>query len=405
MDVVQRGMGLVVSSLDNKNNLILCLTAICVLVVLLLPSSAGAQERQGLLLNAGLLVQSDSNITRTAEKTSDRLAVFSPQLQFLSSIGQHNFVFDYQGDFAAYNDNSQYNYNDHDFKLGAQLGHSYQFSSEFALGYQNKIEDPGANNAAPQVIIEFNQLTRKTALAKIYYGTRASNGQLVLGLYHNQQRYTNNQQSFRDLDQNTLTGTFFYRMAPKTRILFEASVARFDDVASTLAADRTSDENRYLVGVEWAATAIISGTFKVGYLQRDNANESFNDISGLSYNLDMIWQPNSYSKVIIGSTRTTRESAEQDIGGFISTSYSLGLEHELSSRTQLNAAYEQDESDFNNVQNRSDTRKVITMGITHSLRTWLDIRLDYRHLARSSNDEIYVFTSDSIELLLTSKFN
>jgi hypothetical protein len=391
----------VVSCSRNKNNLILCLADICFGIGLLLPSSVSAQERQGLLLNAVLTVQSDSNITRTAEKTSDRLAVFSPQLQFLSHVGQHTFVFDYQGDLSVYNDNSQYNYNNHDFKLGAQLGHSYQFSSEFALGYQNKIEDPGANNAAPQVISEFNQLTRKTALAKIYYGTKSSNGQLVLGLDHNQERYTNNQQSFRDLDQNTLTGTFFYRIVPKIRILFEASVATFDDVAGI----RSSDQNRFLAGVEWAATAIISGTFKVGYLQRDNVNESFNDISGLSYNLDMIWQPNSYSKVIIGSKRTTLESAQQDIGGFISTSYSLGLEHALSSRTQLNASYEQAESDFNNVQNRSDTGKSIKMGISHSLHTWLDIRLDYRYSARSSNDEIFVFSSDSLGLSLTSKFN
>jgi hypothetical protein len=398
-------MGVVMGRLGNKNNLVLCFTALCVGIGLLLPSSVGAQERQGLLLNANLLVESDSNITRTAEEISDKLAVFSPQLQFLSNVGQHKFVFDYRGEFTVYKEYNQYNNNENSLSLAAQFEHGYRFRTSFSLGYQDIIEAPGINNAQTELGNEFNKLTRKSALAKFSYGTIISNGQLVLGLNHNQLRYTNNQQSFRDVDVNTLTGTFFYRMAPKTRILFEASVAKFDDVASTLATDRTSDENRFLAGVEWAATAIISGTFKVGYQQRDYADESFNDIDGLSYNLDMIWQPNSYSKVIIGSTRTTRESAQQDIGGFISTSYSLGLEHELSSRTQLNAAYKQDESDFNNVQNRSDTRKVITMGITHSLRTWLDIRLDYRHLARSSNDEIYVYTSDSIELLLTSKFN
>jgi hypothetical protein len=398
-------MGLVVSSLDNKNNLILCLTAICVGIGLLLPSSAGAQERQGLLLNAGLSIQSDSNITRTTEKTSDKLAVFSPQLQFLSNIGQHKFVFDYQGDFAAYNDNTQYNYNDHDFKLGAQLGHSYRFSSEFALGYQNKIEEPGSTNAAPQVINEFNQRTRKTALAKIYYGTRASTGQLVLGLDHNQQRYTNNQQSFRDLDQNTLTGTFFYRMAPKTRLLFEVSFAKFDDVADTLATDRTSDENRYLVGVEWAATAITSGTFKIGYQQKDFADVSFNDVDGLSYFLDMLWQPNSYTRIKIGAKRATDESAEQNIGGFISTGYSFGLEHALSARTQLKARYEHDKADLTFAQDRTDTRKRISVGIAHSLRTWLDISLDYRYLTRSSNDEIYAFSSDAVEMTLTTKFD
>jgi hypothetical protein len=398
-------MDVVVGRLRSKNNLILCLTAICVGIGILLPLSIGAQERQGLLLNAGLSVQSDSNITRTAEKISDKLAVFSPQLQFLSNVGQHKYVFDYRGDFTVYNEYNQYNNNENSLNLAAQFGHSYRFSSVFSLGYQDSVEAPGINNSQTEFGNEFNKLTRKSALANFYYGTSASNGQFVLGLDHNQQRYTNNQQAFRDINLNTLTSTFFYRMGPQTRLLFEAIVDRFDDIASTLATDRSSDGNRYLAGVEWAATAITSGTFKVGYQQRDYADESFNDIDGLSYFLDMLWQPNSFTKVKIGAKRTTRESAQQDIGGFISTTYSLGLEHELSSRTQLNVLYEQDESGFNNEQNRSDTRKSIKIGIAHSLRTWLDIRLDYRHLARSSNDEVYLFSSDAVELSLTTKFN
>jgi hypothetical protein len=397
-------MGVVVNGLRSKNNLILCLTALCVGMGMLVPSSVGAQERQGLLLNAGLSVQSDSNITRTTEKTSDEFAIFSPQLQFLSNAGQHAFVFDYQGDIAAYNDNTQYNYNDHSLNLAAQFDHSYRLRSAFSLSYQNQVEAPGSNNAQTQLSNEFNQFTRKSALSKFYYGSSASNGQFVLGLDHNQQRYTNNQQNFRDLDQNTLTGTFYYRMAPKTRFLFEASAATFDDVAGILTTDRTSDENRYLAGVEWAATAITSGIFKVGYQQKDFADASFNDIDGLSYFLDMLWQPNSYTKLKIGAKRSTRESAQQDIGGFISTGYSLGLEHAFSTRTQLNTQYTQDESDFSNVQNRSDTSKSIKVAITHSLN-WLDIDLAYRHLARSSTDEVFAFSSDSVELAVTTKFD
>jgi hypothetical protein len=398
-------MGVAMKLLCNKNNLILCPTALCVGIGSLLSPLANAQERQGLLLNVGLSVKSDSNITRTAEETFDKIAIFSPQLQFLSNVGQHKFVFDYQGDFTTYNDNNQYNYNANALSLVTQFEHSYRFSSAFSLGYQDNIEEPGTNIAQNELGNEFNKFTRKSAKIKFSYGTIISNGQLALGLDHNQQRYTNNQQGFRDLDQNTLTGAFFYRMAPKIRLLFEASTARFDDVASIITTDRTSDENRFLAGVNWAETAIISGTFKVGYQQKDYADEGFNDIDGLSYFLNMLWQPHRFNKVKIGAKRTTRESAQQDIGGFIITTYSLGLEHELSSRTQLNVSYEQDESGFNNVQNGSDTRKIVTMNITHSLRAWLDIRLDYRHLARSSNNEINVFSSDSLKLSLMSKFN
>ena len=208
-------MGVVMGRLGNKNNLVLCFTALCVGIGLLLPSSVGAQERQGLLLNANLLVESDSNITRTAEEISDKLAVFSPQLQFLSNVGQHKFVFDYRGEFSVYKEYNQYNNNENSLSLAAQFEHSYRFRSSFSLGYQDIIEAPGLNNAQTELGNEFNKLTRKSALAKFSYGTIVSNGQLVLGLNHNQLRYTNNQQSFRDVDENTLTGTFFLSHGPQ----------------------------------------------------------------------------------------------------------------------------------------------------------------------------------------------
>jgi hypothetical protein len=396
-------MGVVVSSLPSNNISVLCLNTL--LVALLLQSPLRAEERQGLLLNAGLAVINDSNITRTADEISDTSAIFSPQLQFISNVGQHQFVFDYQGDFAAYNDNSQYNYNNHQLNLGAIFDHSYRINSEFTLGYQDKAEEPGSNNAQTELSSDFNEFTRKSAEAKFYYGTTASSGQFVLGLAHNQQRYTNNQQSFRDLDRNEFSGTFFYRMASKTRLLLETSIAKVDSVADTLFADQSSDEKRYLAGVEWAATEATGGTFRVGYQKKDFEDPQFNDVDGLSYLLDMNWQPNTYTKITIGASRSTNESAEQDIGGFISTGYSLAFEHDFSARTQLNAQFSQDESDFSNEQDRADKRKNITAGVTHSLRKWLDISLDYRHLARSSNDAIYDYSSDTLELSLSSKFD
>ncbi len=74
--MVQRIMGAVVSSLRSKKMLLLMLNTL--IVSMLLQSSAYAQERQGLLLNASLLVLNDSNITRTAEASSDTATFFSP---------------------------------------------------------------------------------------------------------------------------------------------------------------------------------------------------------------------------------------------------------------------------------------------------------------------------------------
>jgi hypothetical protein len=396
-------MGEVVSSLRIKNMSVLYLKTL--FFGMLLQSPVLAQERQGLSLNADLLVVSDSNITRTAEALSDTATIFSPQLQFLSSLGQNMIVFDYQADFAKYKNNSQYNTTNHAVNLSGIFDHSNRINSEFTLGYLYQAEDPGLNNAQTQLDNEFNELNRKSARAVFSYGSAASIGQFVLGLDHGQQRYSNNQQSFRDFDQQKATGTFFYRMAPKTRLLLEASVAKNDYVAVTQFAAPNSDNNTYLAGVEWEATAITSGTLKLGYQKKNFADARLNDIDGLSYFLDMFWQPNTYTTITIGAERRTSESAEQDIGGFTTIGHSLGLQHAFSARTQFKANYTQDRSDFTSSQERTDKLKNITLVLTHRVRKWLDISLNYSHLARSSNEEIYAFSSDAVEFSLSSNFD
>ena len=364
-----------------------------------------AEERQGLVINTGLLFKNDSNITRTAEKIPDKKRMFSPQLQFLSNLDQHKLLINYQGDFAGFSDRSQYNYNSHDIKVQTILDHSYRLNSEFTFGYEDQVEEPGINDAQILVENEFNTFKRKTAQGKLYYGTDASTGQFIVGVEQAQTRYTNNMQSFRDLDLNKLTGTFFYRVAPKTRILIEASSAQFDYTENALISLPNSDEKLYLTGVEWKATAITSGTFKIGYQERDFAGAQFSDLDGLSYFLDMLWQPNAYTNIKIGAQRASSESAQQGIGGFISKGYSFNLEHSLSRRINLTIAYQSDEADFKNIQDRTDRRKNIILGITNSLRSWLEISINYRHIARSSREQIFTFSSDSVELSLKTKFD
>jgi uncharacterized protein (PEP-CTERM system associated) len=128
------------------------------------------------------------------------------------------------------------------------------------------------------------------------------------------------------------------------------------------------------------------------------------DLSGLSYAVDMSWQPDTYSSVTVGATRLTNESAQQDIGGSINTLYSLGLEQAFTPLTSLNVLYEQDKSDFSGAQNRTDRRKRFEVGLAHSLQTWLDISLDYRHVTRDSDDTLFNFSSNVIELSISTNF-
>lgn len=371
----------------------------------LISPSVNAEERQGLLLNADIEAQYDDNVLRKVDPISDSSIQISPELQYLTHMGKHIFALDYQGEYSAFKDNTKLNYDNHDIALFARLDHSLKINSEFKLSYKDEVEEPGTNNSSSLLITEFNQTQKKLAIAKLYYGTQQSIGQLVLGMDHREYRYTNNLQGYRDVDRNRLTGTFFYRIAPKTRLLFQASLGDYDYITKSQFPDQSSKETFYLAGVEWDITAKTSGSFKLGYQGKNFDQKVYSDITGLSYMLDMTWKPNTYSTIKITASRMTQESSQLFTSAFVTNTYSVDAEHEITPRTKLKAAYAYDNDDIVTVRNRTDKRHNIVLGVEHSLLTWLSIGLDYQFIERSSDFEIYEYQANIIGLSLTTTFN
>lgn len=378
--------------------------AISLSTCILLCPSISAEERQGLLLNTSLIAQHDNNVMRRVEPTVDSLVQLVPEIQYFTYLGKHILAIDYSGKYAAYKDFSDLNYNNHNIAFLAHLDHSLKIDTEFKLSYQNEVEEPGTNNSASSLIDKFNQTDKKQAYAKFYYGTRESIGQFVLGVDHRANRYTNNFQDYRDVDRNTLSATFFYRIAPKTRLLFQASWADYDYLIKNEFPDQSSNENYYLAGVEWDITAKTSGTFKIGYQSKDFEQDVYNDITGLSYMLDMTWKPNTYTKIKLSASKMTRESSQQLTSAFITNSYSINAEHEITPRTIFKGQYTYDNDDIVTSQNRTDKRHNISLGLDHSLLTWLNIGLDYKYIERNSDFEIYNYKANVIGLSISTNF-
>lgn len=374
-------------------------------ICLFISKSAIAEERQGLLLNATITAEHDDNVLRKIVPVSDSSLQISPELTYLTHMGKHIFALDYQGNYSAFKKDTKLNYNNHNIALLAKLDHSLKISSTLKLSYQDEIEEPGTNNSITSLFTEFNQTKNKKAAANIYYGTKKSIGQLSLNLQHTKQRYTNNLQDYRDLNRNKATGTFFYRIAQKTRLLFQVSLRDYDYINKSKYQNQSSQETFYLAGVEWDITAKTSGTFKLGYQGKDFDENLYQNIDALSYLLDMTWKPNTYSKVKIAASRKTQESSQILTGAFITNDLAINAEHEITTRTKLKAAYSFANNDIISLRDRTDKKHNITFGIDHSLLTWLSISLDYNFIQRKSDNAIYEHKANVIALSLTTTFD
>lgn len=378
-------------------------------LLLLIPSFYSvAEERPGLLLNGAISAAHHDNVLNNVDANADTSFTLSPDAKYLGLIGKHKVLFSYKGKLANYSKESKLNYNEHSLAAGARLDHSYKINTEFKLSFDKKNEEPGSTNSSTINLTNFNKFETKSALARLYYGQASSTGQIVVEYKMSDREYTNNQQSFRDVDQVQLNATFFYRIAPKTRLLFQASTADYNyndqTFSNGLTLNQSSKQNFYLTGVEWEATAKSTGIFKIGYQDKDYNNIRFNDISGLSYNLDMIWKPNTYSRIKLGAVRQTTESAQLNVGGFINTSYSIDVSHKITARTSLSARYILNNDNIVSSSKRTDKRNSISLSAKHSLRKWLNIGIKYKYQEKSSNIELFNYNSNTIELTLETAF-
>ncbi|GAB2681942.1 outer membrane beta-barrel protein [Aliiglaciecola aliphaticivorans] len=355
--------------------------------------SANAQQNEGFSAVIGANIGQEDNVFRSSEELSDEFLQLVPALKLTELYESVQLDAQYKGNYRQYNDLSDLSYAEHEASLKGQYKHTAKFSSEFALGYSDKIEEPGTSNAVGTVLEEFNEIATTSVKVAGTYGTIKSKGQIKVAYDAAKLRYGNNEQSFRDYDSNELTGTFFYRIAPKTRLLLEASKNDLSYESNRLI-DASSSQYRYLAGVEWAATAKTTGIFKIGYQDINYDDELLDDISSLAYYLDMVWKPNTYTGIKLGAERSTRESAIQGLSSFISETYSFGVNHGFSARSKIDFNFNYRKDDIDNPLNNGARFSSISAKYTYALKRSVEVYIDYTHKKRSSDFAVYDYDSN-----------
>jgi hypothetical protein len=365
-------------------------------------SLAQDSDNQGFSLTTELSIASDSNIERNSNETSDNLMQIAPQFRYVNTIGKHQFSADYTGIYTKHSEQNQFDYANHAASIGILLDHTESLSTEFNLSYQDAIEAPGSSNGVLVDSTEFNQFTNSQMTAAVLYGTQESKGQIIVTFDINKLEFTNIDQAFRNVDTTSITGGYFYRIAPSTRLLFEIAQTDFDYIDAIGLNDQSSQQNTYLTGIEWASSEQITSALRLGYQTRDFDNPLVDEIDGLTYNLDFTWQPRSYTQFTFGASREVTESAIQAVAGIVRESYLIGLQHELSSSVGLNSILQYSEDD---IEDRTDTNTTFQVGLSYSAKPWLNISLSYALENRQSNNILFDYDAELIQLSFVATFD
>ena len=385
---------------NKKTVLGICIAA------LLSTAYANAQEA-GFTAEVDSRLSYEDNILRAADANavSDTSLVVAPELTLAGIIGKQRFTVQYKGEYANYFDNSDVNYADHDIRLQADFDHSNRLTSSFDVQYKDQHEDVGELNTIFTNLTEFNQFTETQLNGQLAYGRQDSFGQLVLRLGKTDREYDNNNQEFRSFDRDLVSLAFYYRVAPRTRLLAEINYQDFSYSPEIGFTDLDNQYIRYLVGVEWVLTNQLEGTVKVGYQDRDYRLDRLSDIDGLSYEANIDWQPNTFSTIGIVAKRESIDSSLAGVGGSVRTSYGVNVKHGFTELTSLDAGlgYSKDELVFG--VNRQDTRHLAKLGVLHELLTWVELGANVSYEDRDSTQELANYEVTSVNLTAKISFD
>jgi len=142
---------------------------------------------------------------------------------------------------------------------------------------------------------------------------------------------------FRDYETLTGRGRLAYSVSPAQRIYAEIiyddrnfdEPAADSDLPASLLLDRTSNDVSYLVGFTRQLTNVLQLDLNAGYVKQNFNDETFDDISALSFNGRLNWDPTRLTRIQLRGTRSVDSTNDPLFDGLLRTEGNLRVTHEL----------------------------------------------------------------------------
>jgi len=353
---------------------------------------AGSVKLGPIIAYPGLDIQvgyNDNLYQRPANAFGSAFTIISPYVKLEARHDGNVYDLVYRGDFAHYFDSPADDYQ-------SQL---LQANAKFVLDARNdvrlRVEERSGVDPRGSTDRGFSaepDAWRRTTFYGFYgYGAAGNPGRLEFDGNWSSLRYTNNRATTAAADRNTTDfgATFLWRVAPKTRAFVQVrrALIEYDQEGSTL----TSNETRYMVGVQWEATARTTGYAKFGWMTKEFVNGGSRPVSDPSWDLGVRWSPLSYSVLDVSALRTFTEST--GVGDtVISSRANLTWTHAWNSRLNHNLYLYRTNDDFvGSGATRQDETTTIGLRLNYQFQRWLRLGAELAHTERNSNDALFPY--------------
>ncbi|HYC48844.1 MAG TPA: outer membrane beta-barrel protein [Burkholderiales bacterium] len=341
----------------------------------------------------------NDNVTLSnANKVGSFFTSVSPSVSVGLEGATQRYYAVYRGNYGAYASSAQDDYADHNLALNATHLWTTRFRTFLNYEYLKAHTPLGLTSTS---LGRSERWSWQSVRGAAQYGTDGAQGRLHGEVGHSERRVSGSTSTTADYERTDAIGTFFYRLAPKTRGFVQLG---WGDI--THPRDPTLDniEYRYSLGVTWEALAKTTGRLSAGYTTKDFSAGTRADFSGYHYELGVNWRP--YEQ-----TGTEQPAVDLSVRRFTSESYEVGSNlvvynvatvawtHLWAHRILSTLQYAYGRVELEGLA-RTDTYKNAAARISYPLRRSIRVGAELRHDARSSDAALLDYTRNIMLLTL-----
>ncbi|MCQ8876515.1 outer membrane beta-barrel protein [Pseudoalteromonas shioyasakiensis] len=354
----------------------------------------------------------DDNFYKTPNNEESRLIwKVAPSLSSLLVDGPDTYQFDIATVTSLHNKDSLDNHTDiilsTDIHKEFTSKHRLDVSAYADWLYEDR--GTGLTEGLGDSVTELVKYRQQNINVDYEFGAQSSKAQLSLsaGYYNKQYANFENVSKYRDFDKVLLGITGYYNTQSTSRFFveFKGENYRYDHIQFS-GVSRDSDDIKLLVGMEWEASALTSGTFKLGYQNKDFKSSQRENFDGLSWQADLVWHPLTYSSVSFTTANAAKDPLVQ--GDYIEeTLYGVTWEHQWNHFIGTFASLNYSKEQYSGGIKRKDTIKSSRLGLNYHTGNYgfLSTYIDYTDQTSTQNNLIYDSLIIGVDFTLGLKAN
>ncbi|MEH0199181.1 outer membrane beta-barrel protein [Caulobacter sp. CCNWLY153] len=358
-------------------------------------------------------VERDDNIYAVAaDETSDTIWRVKPEIALRSDWSRHSLSAFASSSINRYSDNGTEDNEEYTLGLNGKLDVVRGSFISGGLQYQ-KLTEPRSAPTSPVAAlapIQYELVTAALTGVKEFNRLRLTGDLSSKSYDYEDGRNAAGEldQDFRDRDQYRYGVKADYAVSPDTAfyVSLTGDSRRYDT-------DSARDSDGYILsaGVDFELAQAVRGQIDAGYMKQTYDNfvtstgRRVDDISGLSTKTKVEWFPTELTTVTFNATRNIDESVVANSQGFVSTTGSVAVDHELLRNVLLSGQANFGSDDYEGID-REDKRSGAKASVSYLMNRRVGVFLTYTYLKQKSEgaNAARSFTDNKLAASLALQF-